>query len=159
MLTCQVFCVKLLKLNSYFKELYVLFVNMLTCSVLTVCYRKGVHKGVHCTSFLNCFLCLYHFCVFHFINQEISVHIQYETQWARVVITSLLRRNYAATSFCRNNDVIITLCVRWEMFHSTTVRLVFVYFFTSGHPIDLTRCNCTAVTIHDDIMTWKPFIH
>ena len=30
-----------------------------------------------------------------------------------VIITSSLRQNYVAASFWRNNDVIVTLCVRW----------------------------------------------
>ena len=36
-------------------------------------------------------------------------------QWTHdVMITSLLRQNDVATSFWRNNDVIITSCVRWD---------------------------------------------
>ena len=41
--------------------------------------------------------------------------INTKTQWTRdAIITPLLRRNDVATSFWRNNDVIVTSCVRWE---------------------------------------------
>ena len=31
------------------------------------------------------------------------------------MITQLLRQNDIATSFCRNNCIIITACVRWDL--------------------------------------------
>ena len=49
-------------------------------------------------------------------TNTIETNTEASTQWAHDVIkTSLLRRNDVATSFRRNNDVMITLFDRWDI--------------------------------------------
>ena len=54
------------------------------------------------------------FCLFHVTYRQLENR---KRAWAAhdVTITSLLRQNDVATSFWRNNDVIITSCVRWDV--------------------------------------------
>ena len=73
------------------------------------------------------------------------------------IITSLLRRNDVATSFRRNNDVIITSCVRWELSGPLYLRRVIKY--THRHQASLSVDNdkagivCVCVQLMGDEVT------
>ena len=52
-------------------------------------------------------------------HKALPIDLSYTQRTRDAIIASLLRQNDVATSFWRNNDVIIARCVRWDNHEST----------------------------------------
>ena len=84
---------------------------ILSCSILSLSFI--------CLGCLNC-CCL----LCHLLSALSCLELQ-DSAFQRAhdaMITSLLRQNDVATSFCRNNDVIIVSCARWVVLWSNRYR-------------------------------------